>query len=219
MKYLGLDLALANTGYCRFANPREILDYGVITTGADLSLLGRIACLCDRLVKLLLFEDDSTQRVVVEQTDWLRGTKDSREKHIVETNARESLAWAIGAAYALLHERNIDPVILGPREWMKELGVKNKLEAMYYLAAQFPDRFEINLARTQRHLFDKRTGEMVPEHCSDAMAMTLVAMRRDAAPVYGPSPLQKAIEMMMADRSTYVDGVSPIVMDLRAHPF
>jgi hypothetical protein len=191
MKIISFDAGYAKTGLAVLDEER-IIEYGLILTEAEKqsspkeNRFHRIGALRASAKKLI--EKHAPDHIVIELTDWNRGSRDSRDSWIVETSARESLAIATTALFALCLELNIKPIVLGPREWMRELGVQDKAGAASYVAMLFRDHFEqtvrtvtsrkSNKARSEVVIIDTQTKRPVPLDVTDAVAMGVVARNR-----------------------------------------
>lgn len=190
MKLIGFDSALAHTGWCILEDDR-LIEYGVISTYPHNSMFKRIAYLRDQLGKVLLdggalLGNGNRARVVIEKTDWSRGKRDTREAWIRETGAREALAIGVTTAFCVCQQTGVVPIVLGPNEWHREIGAHRKEGVAAYVAAVFSDNFRIVCKETERRgkrsfaqiVIDCETEKPVPDHVTDAIAMTLVASRR-----------------------------------------
>ena len=190
MKLIGLDSALAHTGYCVIEDD-VLLAYGVIDTQPSQSDFERIAYLHDAIGKLFgewgaFSANGDGAQVVIEKTDWSRGARNSRADWIIETRARESLAVGVTTAFSVCIETGVTPLVLGPNEWHREIGASRKEGVAAYVATVFADQFEVVCKESQRNgkrrferiVRERATGKRVPDHITDAIGMSLVAQRR-----------------------------------------
>jgi len=193
-RIIALDSALAHTGFAVIEANGAAGDWGVIdtvdprTSDADhakgAAAFLRVKSLHDQLMVALREHDaDAADTIVaIEETDWSRGRRDSRDSWVIEAGAREALAVGTTTAFICCMELDIQPVVIGPRAWMRQLGIAHKEGAATWCAANWQDRFEIKIKErrgvkrpsVKRVLFDKLTQEFVPDHASDAYGMASV---------------------------------------------
>jgi hypothetical protein len=189
MKILSIDLALAFTGFAVLRDG-ELIDYGVIETKRVIGQQGefqRVDHLHGELQGLLM-RHRSAEAVVIERTDWAPGRGDNRDAWVREAKARDALGIAFAVCCCACIQLAIEPVIVGPREWQAEFGAGKKLAIAELVAAQFPERFRVGIhqyrsPRThqmvmEKAVIDRKTGECVPSHVTDAAAMGVVVENR-----------------------------------------
>lgn len=183
-RLLTIDAAYAKNGYA-VMNLDGVLEYGLVTTKHDDSLspsadrVARITEMCAGFKKII--DRHNPDQIVIEMTDWQRGARDNRNAWIIETKARESLAIGTSALIGwLLAFRPLNPPLLvGPCEWMRELGVQDKDGAAHYVAMLFRDQFELSQGKTGNLVvIDAKTKLPVPRDVTDAIAMGVVVRNR-----------------------------------------
>lgn len=189
MRTVGIDAALAATGWAVLDGER-LHDWGVIETepgdGSGTALFERIRVLHDALAEVLYMNSQARQSlplVGIEWTDWQHGRLDDRSALVREAKARGALGTGFAVACCTCMEFNIQPHILGAREWMRLFGSTNKDDTAKLVAAMFSRHFTADWEPARRSLRrdDSRLvvrdvqGHVVPSHVTDALAIAHVA--------------------------------------------
>ncbi|CAG0946241.1 hypothetical protein ANRL1_02860 [Anaerolineae bacterium] len=198
MKTIGIDAALAETGWVIIEDDGRLTDWGVISTDAGdksgKAEFERVRALrfqiSEVLAKTPMPKGDKTNvlTVAIERTDWIHGSEMGRE-----AKARGSLGLGVAAAYLACDDFGIVPYVLGVREWMNLFGTRSKNETAIMVARCYSALFcvEHPTPRLRRNRKGELTGGLVgdpiirtiedgkrvPSHVTDAIALALVVQR------------------------------------------
>lgn len=122
--------------------------------------------------------------VTYEQTDWHRniGGENSKVEYAKERRAQ----WSLGMANAIIlvaMSMNIPEEIcipIGAMEAKREFGAKKGLKKAVaeLLSQEFPNNLGFNRESEKDWLIDLSTGNSIPDHVSDAMAIASVVAKR-----------------------------------------
>jgi Holliday junction resolvasome RuvABC endonuclease subunit len=198
MKTIGIDAALAATGYAIINENGILLDWGVIETapgdGSGADEFKRVCGLRTQISRLFVEHGKHEKQpisVAIERTDWVNSAHMGRE-----AKARGALGLGIAAAYLACDDFIITPVVLGVREWMNLFGTHDKHETAIMVARCYSKIFTVSqpVPRLRRNKQNELTGALVgkpivrtiedgkrvPDHVTDAIAIALVAQRKIA---------------------------------------
>ena len=199
------DIALAHTGWAVLG--REIvIGYGVIETAprnkdtetqgqADFRRVTKLRRELSRVIGDCITDLSASGRdadeliVAMERTDWIAGGGSSRIGLVRDAEAREALAMGATTLYCVCEDHHVQPLAIGPNEWHREFGARDKDDVAVVVARTYPNQFSVAWReRRNKHLkcgmeqyqaaVDRATEADVPDHVTDAIALGYVIQHK-----------------------------------------
>lgn len=183
---VGVDLALANTGWCMFIGGHPAL-VGTITTSPQDTYARRALKLklgLDEIHKLSLQYGIYQIPYFVEKSEWHQnlGNPNWKRQYAIEREVQFTQGVAHGVFYLWAGERSVQYYDLPVGEWHSEFGSSDKVEIGKMLATEFPAFFtfgeRINKAGRKVAVVTNREGKVVRDHETDAAAIAYVGLNR-----------------------------------------
>lgn len=188
---VGVDLALANTGWSIFCGGFPAISGTIVTSPKD-PYFRRALRLKKGLDDILAVCENPKHAVFFcELSEWHQGLKNDnwKKSYAIEREVQFTQGIAHGIFYLWAGERGVTHYDLKVGEWHREFGSHDKAEIARLLSAQFPADFKfserINRANRKVMALYNRDDVVMKDHESDAAGIAVVGMNRLRNGYYG----------------------------------
>lgn len=185
---VGIDLSLANTGWCVFSGGFPTR-WGVEVTSPQ-DPYSKRALRLKMALESILAGCAGSVAFFVERSEWHQNLNNPNWKktYAIEREAQWTQGLCHGIFYLWAGMNGVRYYDMPVGEWHREFGSRDKTEIARLISMQYPSEFtfteKVNRAGRKVHVLLDRDGKVVKDHVSDAIGIASVGLSRLRGGIY-----------------------------------